>query len=71
MNKHLIQKKLKMSRIFNYQNYSDLDNLHKDYILSVSNETDITRIPLPTINSFLTEMDKYFTEKDNSKWLYY
>ena len=67
MNKHLIQKKLKMSRIFNYQNYSDLDNLHKDYILSVSNETDITRIPLPTINSFLTEMDKYFTEKDNSK----
>jgi len=55
------------SRIFNYQNYSDLDNLHKDYILSVSNETDITRIPLPTINSFLTEMDKYFTEKDESK----
>ena len=59
------------SRIFNYQNYSDLDNLHKDYVLSVSNETDITRIPLPTINSFLTEMDKYFTEKDESKWLYY
>ena len=55
------------SRIFNYQNYSDLDNLHKDYVLSVSNETDITRIPLPTINSFLTEMDKYFTEKDESK----
>ena len=55
------------SRIFNYQNYSDLDNLHKDYVLSVSNETDITRIPLPTINSFLTEMDKYFTEKDKSK----
>ena len=55
------------SRIFNYQNYSDLDNLHKDYVLSVSNETDITIIPLPTINSFLTEMDKYFTEKDESK----
>ena len=55
------------ARIFNYQNYSDLDNLHKDYVLSVSNETDITRIPLPTINSFLTEMDKYFTEKDESK----
>ena len=55
------------SRIFNYQNYSDLDNLHKDYVLSVSNETDITRIPLPTINSFLTEMDKYFTEKEESK----
>ena len=51
------------SRIFNYQNYSDIDNLYKDYILSVTNETDITRVPLPTINTFLTELDKYYAEK--------
>ncbi len=63
MNIHLIQKKLKMSRIFNYQTYSDIDNLYKDYILSVTNETDITRVPLPTINTFLTELDKYYEEK--------
>tara|TARA_R100000808_G_C2130177_1_gene139507 strand:- start:722 stop:883 length:162 start_codon:yes stop_codon:yes gene_type:complete len=52
-----------MSRIFNYQTYSDIDNLYKDYILSVTNETDITRVPLPTINTFLTELDKYYEEK--------
>ena len=51
------------SRIFNYQNYSDISNLDKDYILSVTNETDITRVPLPTINTFLTELDKYYEEK--------
>jgi len=55
------------SRIFNYQTYSDMNNIHKDYILSVTKETDITRIPLPTINSFLTEMDKFYTTKDIDK----
>ena len=52
------------SRIFNYQNYSDIDNLLKEYILSVTNETDITRVPLPTINTFLTEVDKFCVEKE-------
>ena len=55
------------SRIFNYQTYSDIDQIHKDYILSIAEETDITRIPLPTINSFLTEMDKFYTTKDIDK----
>jgi hypothetical protein len=52
------------SRIFNYQNYSDIDNLLKDYILSVTNKTDITQISLPTINTYLTELDKFCVEKE-------
>ena len=44
-----------------------MDNIHKDYILCIAEETDITRIPLPTINSFLTEMDKFYTTKDIDK----
>ena len=52
------------SRIFNYQNYSDIDNLLKDYILSVTNKTDITQIPLPTINTYQTEVDKFCVEKE-------
>ena len=55
-----------MSRIFNYQTYSEIDNLHKDYILSVTNNTDITQVPLPTINTFLTELDRYYSNKDNN-----
>ena len=54
-----------MTRIFNYQTYSEIDNLHKDYILSVTDKTDITQVPLPTINTFLTELDKYYNNKDN------
>lgn len=52
------------SRIFNYQTHSDMDNIHKDYILSVTNETDITRVPLPRINTFLTELDSYYESKE-------
>ena len=52
------------SRIFNYQTYSDIDNIHKDYILSVTKETDITRVPLPRINTFLTELDSYYESKE-------
>ena len=55
-----------MSRIFNYQTYSEIDNIHKDYILSVTNNTDITLVPLPTINTFLTELDRYYCKKDNN-----
>ena len=55
-----------MSRIFNYQTYSEIDNIHKDYILSVTNNTDITQVPLPTINTFLTELDRYYSNKDNN-----
>jgi len=54
-----------MTRIFNYQTYSEIDNLHKDYILSVTDKTDITQVPLPTINTFLTELDKYYSNKEN------
>ena len=54
-----------MTRIFNYQTYSEIDNLHKDYILSVTDKTDITQVPLPTINTFLTELDKYYSKKEN------
>ena len=66
MNIHLIQKKLKMPRIFNYQSYSEIDNIHKDYILSVTDNTDITLVSLPTINTFLTELDRYYSNKDNN-----
>ena len=59
-----------MSRIFNYQTYSEIDNLHKDYILSVTNNTDITLVPLPTINNYLTEynewLDSCYSNKDNN-----
>ena len=55
-----------MPRIFNYQTYSEIDNLHKDYILSVTDNTDITLVPLPTINTFLTELDRYYSNKDNN-----
>jgi len=54
-----------MSRIFNYQSYSEIDNIHKDYILSVTNNTDITQVPLPSINTFLTELDRYYSNKEN------
>ena len=54
-----------MTRIFNYQTYSEIDNLHKDYILSVTDKTDITQVPLPRINTFLTELDKYYSKKEN------
>ena len=59
-----------MTRIFNYQTYSEIDNLHKDYILSVTNNTDITLVPLPTINNYLTEYNKWldscYNNKDNN-----
>ena len=55
-----------MSRIFNYQSYSEIDNIHKDYILSVTDKTDITQVPLPSINTFLTELDRYYSNKDNN-----
>ena len=59
-----------MTRIFNYQTYSEIDNLHKDYILSVTNNTDITLVPLPTINNYLTEynewLDSCYSNKDNN-----
>jgi len=55
-----------MPRIFNYQSYSEIDNIHKDYILSVTDNTDITLVSLPTINTFLTELDRYYSNKDNN-----
>ena len=54
------------SRIFNYQTHDDIDNIHKDYMLSVTNKTDITTIPISTINIYLTEMNRYYDEKENN-----
>ena len=55
------------SKIFNYQTHDDMDNIHKDYILSVTNKTDITTIPISTINIYLTEMNRYYDEKENNQ----
>ena len=55
------------SRIFNYQTHDDIDNIHKDYMLSVTNKTDITTIPISTINIYLTEMNRYYDEKENNQ----
>jgi len=55
------------SKIFNYQTYDDIDNIHKDYMLSVTNKTDIKAIPISTINIYLTEINRYYDEKENNQ----
>jgi len=51
-----------MSGIFNYQTYSEIDLMHKHYLLYVYKQTDITMVSLPEINSFLNDMWAYYRE---------
>ena len=36
-------------------------------MLSVTNKTDIKAIPISTINIYLTEINRYYDEKENNQ----
>ena len=65
-----------MKKKYNFKSYDEIDEINKDYILSVSDCKNIADIPLEDINDFLNHQEEWWRdhkekEKPPEFWEHY